>query len=203
MAIGLSVRAQTEPILPKEIEEAMKEIASYSQLKCLSGDCTNGFGSHISPRAKYVGEFELGLPHGSGTAFWADGLMITGSFKDGLAVWGDVAKSNGEKYRGQIKNNFYHGEGTLVYLSGEVITGWFEKGKYIGVSPPPSKSKLRNMDYDSYLLTDHWKKVKNLALKHYGEKCAICGERGFYSPIQVHHKSYKNRGYEEEHLEDL
>ncbi len=57
--------------------EAMYQIAIANQPKCLSGDCTNGFGSHISPRAKYVGNFQAGEPHGYGKAFWPEGLIIT------------------------------------------------------------------------------------------------------------------------------
>ena len=203
LASNYQPQPKIDPNILMEIEEAKKEIASCHSSRCLSGDCYDVSGTHISPRAKYVGEFKFGVPHGVGKAVWADGLMISGSFQNGSALWGEIFRPNGEKYEGQIEENFYHGKGTLKYPNGESLTGWFEKGKFIGTNRPPSIAELKKMDYASYLLTDHWAQVRGLALEQHGKKCAFCGERGHFSPLQVHHNSYEHRGYEEEHLEDL
>lgn len=52
---------------------------------------------------------------------------------------------------------------------------------------------LRAMPYTEYLLTDHWKNLRQQKLKSAKFRCELC-----FSPnsLQVHHKTYERRGAE-------
>lgn len=56
------------------------------------------------------------------------------------------------------------------------------------------------MNYQAYLQTDYWKNVALEVKRRAGFKCQVCN-----SPhdLQAHHRTYKNRGNELKHLEDL
>lgn len=58
----------------------------------------------------------------------------------------------------------------------------------------------RTMPYAEYLLSEHWKFVRALALERDDNKCRLCGIR---EGLQVHHSSYDNRGNEDQYLNDL
>lgn len=53
--------------------------------------------------------------------------------------------------------------------------------------------QLKNMPYKQYLLTDHWKQTRTNALKVAEYKCQLCNKN---SRLQVHHRTYENRGDE-------
>lgn len=57
---------------------------------------------------------------------------------------------------------------------------------------------LKRMPYQEYLNTDHWKELRNLALKAAKYRCEVCDSDG---KLNVHHKHYKTRGAES--LSDL
>ena len=51
---------------------------------CVSGDCVNGYGTHISSNgSKYVGEWKNDQRHGQGTYTYADGTIKKGLWGDG------------------------------------------------------------------------------------------------------------------------
>jgi 5-methylcytosine-specific restriction endonuclease McrA len=52
---------------------------------------------------------------------------------------------------------------------------------------------LASMPYGAYLDTDHWQKVRALALRRAKHHCQVCGARGH---LDVHHSSYARRGRE-------
>ena len=59
------------------------------------------------------------------------------------------------------------------------------------------KSVLQTMPYRSYLKTEYWKKVREAKFAQVGKKCQVCGcETG----LEVHHRHYKFRGRELQHL---
>lgn len=70
--------------------------------------------------------------------------------------------------------------------------------------PPPDVaehdpiSALRAMPYAEYLKTEHWYFTRKLAIARARERCQVCN-----SPhrLEVHHRTYENRG--EERPEDL
>lgn len=51
---------------------------------------------------------------------------------------------------------------------------------------------LRDLPYEEYLLTAHWKHFSRETIKFY-KKCIICDSE---KELKVHHKSYSNRGRE-------
>lgn len=53
---------------------------------------------------------------------------------------------------------------------------------------------LRQMDYQDYLQTDHWKAVRKMMLKQSGHRCQLCNASD--RVLHVHHRSYENRGRE-------
>lgn len=55
--------------------------------------------------------------------------------------------------------------------------------------------RLRTMPYAEYLQTDHWQDVRRRALKRSGFKCQLCNAGK--TALHVHHRTYKNRGQEE------
>lgn len=56
---------------------------------------------------------------------------------------------------------------------------------------------LKTMDYEKYLNTGHWQRVRRNYFKKYPKICFCCGLPAYV----LHHKEYKNRG--EENDEDL
>ncbi len=48
-------------------------------------------------------------------------------------------------------------------------------------------------DYASYLKSDWWLRLRELALEHYGRSCALCGSD---KKLNVHHRTYKRLGSE-------
>lgn len=54
-------------------------------------------------------------------------------------------------------------------------------------------SSLKSMPYKSYLKTEHWQHFRKEVIDHYDGKCAVCNSE---KELNVHHRSYKNRGRE-------
>ena len=62
-----------------------------------------------------------------------------------------------------------------------------------------SKYHLRRINYKSYLKSSHWKQLREVALFR-DKVCKKCGSSIY---LQVHHKSYKNRGDFWKEIDDL
>lgn len=52
---------------------------------------------------------------------------------------------------------------------------------------------LKTMEYEEYLKTDHWIHFRNETYKFFRNKCQVCGSK---ENINIHHKTYENRGRE-------
>jgi len=52
---------------------------------------------------------------------------------------------------------------------------------------------LKYMPYPEYLKTEHWKEVSQRARKRANFKCQLCNSSGL---LHVHHRTYENRGQE-------
>lgn len=59
--------------------------------------------------------------------------------------------------------------------------------------------RLKTMPYKEYLVTEHWKEVRNRALKRANYKCQLCNDGKSW--LNVHHRTYIRRG--EEYNSDL
>ena len=56
---------------------------SVASAECISGDCSNGFGTYIyDSGAKYVGEYKEQEMHGQGTFTHPDGTTESGIWKN-------------------------------------------------------------------------------------------------------------------------
>lgn len=53
---------------------------------------------------------------------------------------------------------------------------------------------MKFMQYNDYLITEHWLHFKGECLKFYGTKCMVCNSDD--SIPYVHHRTYENRGRE-------
>lgn len=59
-------------------------------------------------------------------------------------------------------------------------------------------TRLKTMPYDDYLQTDHWKEMRQVALRRANCRCQMCNTD---KTLQVHHRTYIRRG--EEYPNDL
>jgi len=102
-------------------------IAQGSEGRCVSGNCTDGFGKYeySTPAGMvYEGNFSNGKRHGEGTIKNADGSGYTGDFKDGFMHGkGVFTFANGDRYAGEMANDRIQGIGTATFQSGEKLTG--------------------------------------------------------------------------------
>lgn len=53
--------------------------------------------------------------------------------------------------------------------------------------------RLARLPYAAYLKTEHWRKVRDDALKRAENRCMLCNSA---EHLQVHHRSYKHKGCE-------
>lgn len=56
--------------------------------------------------------------------------------------------------------------------------------------------ELRSMPYRDYLRTEHWAAVRQIALRRARWRCAVCNTA---ARLDVHHRTYENRGNERAH----
>ena len=64
-----------------------------------------------------------------------------------------------------------------------------------------NSAELRSIPYVDFLQTQYWRAVSEHLKTEY-PWCALCTEP-LAGPLEVHHRTYKHRGSEWEHLEDL
>ena len=55
-------------------------------------------------------------------------------------------------------------------------------------------NKLKKVKYSIYLQTDHWKNFSEKAIANSHYKCKLCNKEK--AKLNVHHKTYENRGHE-------
>jgi hypothetical protein len=55
-------------------------------------------------------------------------------------------------------------------------------------------------DYQAYLKTDYWKEVSAAVKARDGFRCRVCNSP---ESLEVHHRCYRHKGAEKEHLNDL
>jgi hypothetical protein len=60
--------------------------------------------------------------------------------------------------------------------------------------------ELAAMPYQQFLQTQYWQLIRMAALNNALHRCSMCNSP---NQLEVHHRTYKHRGYEFRHLEDL
>jgi len=119
---------------PKPSSSASASGLSTISGKCISGDCTGGFGvAEYDSGDRYEGQWRGGRANGSGTYLWKDGDRYVGSFQSGQPD-GVGAKYfiNGDRYEGEWKSGRYHGQGKYYWRGGSRYEGEFKEGRFEG-----------------------------------------------------------------------
>lgn len=62
------------------------------------------------------------------------------------------------------------------------------------------RQKLRKMPYPQFICTEFWQAVRLVAIRQAGHRCQICNSPHL---LEVHHRTYRHRGYEDCNLQDL
>lgn len=88
-------------------------------------------------------------------------------------------RMNFESYLEESKSNFNESEPPKKEF---IIKGYTEL-----------ITALRQMKYSDYLITEHWLHFKKQALIFFRNSCHLCGSNNY---IDIHHKTYANRGRE-------
>lgn len=63
-----------------------------------------------------------------------------------------------------------------------------------------NRDALKAMPYRAFIATEFWRLVRLKVLNRDRERCVVCRST---EELQVHHKTYKNHGYEDSNLDDL
>ncbi|MFT5512717.1 MAG: hypothetical protein ACI8SE_001115 [Bacteroidia bacterium] len=96
--------------------------------QCISGSCFTGGGEmKWSTSLQYKGDWESGIPHGSGTFSDSAGMAYSGTFKLGF-LWGDGVLNvpNGVLYDGDFVLGRRTGFGTATFANGTRYEGnWY------------------------------------------------------------------------------
>ncbi|KAH8099163.1 hypothetical protein JL720_2144 [Aureococcus anophagefferens] len=94
----------------------------------------HGFGRYkFADGMLYSGGFKNGLPDGEGSAWYPGGTKYKGHWRDGLHEGtGVMTYATGSTYDGYWKDGKRQGEGKLTFASGTVYEGHFWLGKYHG-----------------------------------------------------------------------
>lgn len=120
---------------------------------CLSGDCISGYCRYANSEGVYEGNFQNSKFHGKGKMTFNNGMLITGSFKEGwLHGYGEISGggftqkgtfdlgdaegngsisfNNGTRYTGNFNDDLYHGQGKYTFPNGSFFEGTFDKGEF-------------------------------------------------------------------------
>ena len=103
-----------------------------------TGYMHNCYGTYISSREKYVGEFQNNEYNGQGKYYHLandeqKGYIHFGEYKDGNRHGQGLEKfPDGSKYVGEFKDNKSHGQGTFSFVGGDKYVGEFKDGQRTG-----------------------------------------------------------------------
>lgn len=75
---------------------------------------------------------------------------------------------------------------------------WSKPGKPDWMIQLEQFEQQRKDEYAEYLRSDHWQRMRKVALWRWNYKCVVCGTK---DNLDVHHKTYDRLGHEA--LEDL
>ncbi len=123
LTMGAKGFLDTVAFLTREDLEAAAKAESFT-----------GYGSKLYPNGdEYLGDLELGVPHGTGEYRFAAGGVYSGEF-----VWGAfqgvgrMEWPSGEVYEGDFVNNVRNGQGIYWFANGDRYEGGFLEGKLHG-----------------------------------------------------------------------
>lgn len=82
----------------------------------------------------------------------------------------------------------------------EIFEEVFAYFRYNNTDIQAIKSHACKMDYKDFLATPYWTAVRKQVMKKSNYKCSLCASKG---KLNIHHKTYENRGLEIINLQDL
>ena len=128
-------KEEFESIIPKEIQEYMKE----KPLNINSDNLEEKYSYEIEPiqfnngnvyQGQWNKDFKM---HGLGKYYLLnDKVFAEGIWEKGELTNGRVFLPNGDIYEGQIKNSEFNGKGKLISNNGDIYDGDFENGEKTG-----------------------------------------------------------------------
>ncbi len=99
-------------------------------VNCVSGDCSNGYGTVEYDNGSYTGYFRDGMRHGYGVYSWNNGLRYEGSWDHGLQDgMGKITWPSGEYFFGEFRRGRQDGYGLEVHPD-YVVAGIWEMDVY-------------------------------------------------------------------------
>ena len=123
---------------------------SVASAECISGDCSNGFGTYIyDSGSKYIGESKNNQAHGQGTFIYA----------------------NGDEYVGGWKDDEMHGQGIFTYQDGRKEEGIFFENSFIQSNSSYTASE--NCSSDAYKTAEFWEYYDPQEAYDFGEKIKL------------------------------
>lgn len=112
-----------------------------------------------------------------------------------------------KKYKEEIKNTYFNGWLNSDYsLTKEGLSNIYQvRNQVISMLNSLDEWEIKDyvnnqMTYKRYLMTPYWQLVSNLARKKAKYKCQLCGSK---ESLNVHHKTYKHKGFEIMNMDDL
>ena len=120
--------------------------AQNSTLKCLKGNCQDGFGKCTLPNgAVYEGSFKSGKIQGLGTMDFPNRDRYSGEWISQIRQGkGRYKFATGDEYLGEFYANVFQGTGTMTYVDGSKYEGqWYN-------NQPQGKGLLIQANKDRY-----------------------------------------------------
>ena len=96
------------------------------------GTFVYGMSSEKWSGDKYIGDFESGNRHGTGTYTQLNGVTYVGEWRHGDESYGTLYLGNGEKYVGEFWDRKAEGEGEYTYPDGRSYIGNFKDNRNHG-----------------------------------------------------------------------
>jgi len=125
---------------------------------------------YLQSGCTYTGQFEFGVPKGTGKFVTKNGSELTGTFEDGHLVQGIIVTPKGILFEGSVEG-WQPKYGTIRYPSGLVYRGevkdWMWQGR--GVLLYPSKNKQTGKEYKALSYLGEFNKC---VLSHSTDACS-------------------------------
>ena len=107
------------------IKQKYDNAKNYTSVRCLTGDCDNGFGSILADNGDVLNGFFNNSQATEGILKLSSGHIYIGAFENGKKFkgLGVLMFPNGDRYMGFWENGLRHGQGVFQYANGSEEAG--------------------------------------------------------------------------------